>query len=178
MMTEIEGAAFAGTDAASARVGRAAVGIRYLLSFRQPPLTVRYILVSGVLGVPASILTLGATLYLYRTFVGQYNSFELNVMWVFNFELGLLRNFGLHCLYTWRMRPTWRRLYHAHVAAAGAFIIDIIVFNTVVSVSGVVPLAQLTGASSGFVFNFSYNKLKTFARLQQSGVKGGMPSRF
>jgi putative flippase GtrA len=178
MMTEIEGAAFADTAAASARVGRLAVGIRYLLSFRQPPLVVRYILVSGVLGVPASILTLGATLYLYRTFVGQYNSLELNLMWVLNFEISLLRNFGLHCLYTWRMRPTWRRLYHGHIAAMGAFVIDISVFNTMVAVTGVVPLAQLAGASSGFVFNFTYNKLKTFARLKQSGVKGGVPLGF
>jgi putative flippase GtrA len=141
-------------------------------------LLVRYILVSGVLGVPASILQLSAMLYIYRAFLGHYNSLELNLMWVLNFEIGLLRNFGLHCLYTWRMRPTWRRVRHAHIAAVGAFVIDISVFNMVVLVTGVVPLAQLFGASSGFVFNFAYNKLKTFAHLQPTRTNGGMPSRF
>ena len=177
-MAGTESAAFIGSDAAISRVSRATAGIRRILSSNQPPLLVRYILVSGVLGVPTSILQLTAMLYLYRTFVGQYNSLELNLMWVLNFELGLLRNFGLHCLYTWRMRPTWRRLHHAHIAATGAFVIDIIAFNVVVLVTGVIPLAQLFGASSGFVFNFAYNKVKTFAHLQPTRANGGMTSKF
>jgi putative flippase GtrA len=177
-MAEIKGAAFTASEGEMTRVSRATVGIRNILSSPQPPLLIRYILVAGVLGVPASILQLATMLYLYRAFVGHYNSLELNLMWILNFELSLLRNFGLHCLYTWRMRPTWRRLYHGHVAAAGAFVIDIIVFNFVVFMTGVVPLAQLSGACSGFVLNFAYNKFKTFAPFQETRPKRGMPSRF
>jgi putative flippase GtrA len=74
------------------------------------------------------------------------------------------------------MRPTWRRTYHAHVAAMGAFVIDIIVFNGVLFMSGILPLAQLCGASSGSALNFVYNQFKTFSRLQQVKTKGGVPS--
>jgi putative flippase GtrA len=175
-MAKIEGAAFAGGDAAAARGDRASVGIgRFLFSLQQP-LLARYILVSGVVGVPASILQLTFMLFLYRAFFGEYTRWELNLMWVLNFELSLLRNFGLHCLYTWRMRPTWRRLYHGHIAAVGAFVVDIIVFNVVVQLSGILPLAQLSGASSGFALNFTYNRFKTFSHLPQIGMKGGKPS--
>jgi putative flippase GtrA len=175
-MTEIEGAAFAGGEAGMARGDRAAAGIGRFAFSLQRPLLVRYILVSGVVGVPASILQLTLMLFLYRAFFGEYTRLELNLMWVLNFELSLLRNFGLHCLYTWRMRPTWRRLYHAHIAATGAFVIDILVFNAVVFVSGIVPLAQLCGACSGFALNFTYNRFKTFSHLPQIGMKGGKPS--
>ena len=175
-MAKIEGAAFAGGDAAVASGDKASVAIGRLLSSLQRPLLARYILVSGVVGVPVSILQLTFMLFLYRTFFGEYTRWELNLMWVLNFELSLLRNFGLHCLYTWRMRPTWRRLYHGHIAAVGAFVVDIIVFNVVVLVSGIVPLAQLTGACSGFVLNFTYNRFKTFSRLPQIKTKGGKPS--
>jgi len=175
-MTEIEGAAFAGGDAGMARGNRATAGIGRLAVSLQRPLLVRYILVSGVLGVPASILQLALMLFLYRTLFGGYTRIELNLMWILNFELGLLRNFGLHCLYTWRMRPTWRRLYHAHIAAIGAFVIDIVAFNAVVFVSGIVPLAQLCAACSGSALNFTYNRFKTFSRLQQIGTEGGKPS--
>jgi putative flippase GtrA len=171
-MTEIEGTALAGNEAGMARAGRNAFGIGRLVSL-QRPLLVRYLLVSGVVGVPASILQLAFILFLCRAFFGGYSRIELNLMWVLNFELGLLRNFGLHCLYTWRMRPTRRRLYHAHIAAAGAFVIDIIVFNAVVLVIGIIPLAQLAGASSGFALNFTYNRFKTFSRLQQIEAEGG-----
>jgi putative flippase GtrA len=175
-MTEIEGAAFAASDAGAARGDRAAVGIRRLLLSLQQPLLVRYLLVSGVLGVPASLLQLMFMLFLYRAFFGGYTRLELNLMYILNFELNFLRNFGLHCLYTWRMRPTWRRLYHAHIAAVGAFVVDITVFNVVFLFSGIVPLAQLSGGSSGVALNFTYNRLKTFSHSPQIGMKGGKPS--
>ncbi len=138
---------------------------RTLLRSR-PPSLVRYVLVGGVIGVPASILQLTGILYLYRSAAGHYSHLELNAIWLINFELSLLRNFGLHCAYTWRMRPTWRRLQHAHVAATGAFLIDMLTFNAVVIVTGIVPLAQLFGAGSGFGFNFAYNQRKTFRRYK------------
>ncbi len=159
----------AGTD----WVNRAAWALRWLRAQAQrPPLLVRYVLVTGALGLPASILQLTVLLWLYRHFVGAYGTLELNGMWVVNFELGLLRNFLLLCAYTWSTRPTWRRLQHAHVAAAGAFVIDIIAFNAVVFATGIVPLAQLFGAGSGFLFNFGYNKLKTFATSPATATGG------
>lgn len=136
-----------------------------------PPLIVRYGLVSGALGVPLSIAQLTVMLWIYGTFVGDYGLLVLNGLWLLNFELGLLRNFGLHCAYTWRLKPTWHRLRHAHVAAVGAVIIDLIAFNGVVLLTGIIPLAQVAGASSGFVFNFGYNRLKTF-RGEQTTMEG------
>ncbi|MGA2284863.1 MAG: GtrA family protein [Dehalococcoidia bacterium] len=175
-MTKIEGAALAGGSAEMPCDGGTVARIWRLILSLQQPLLVRYVLVSGVVGLPASILQLALLLFLYRVFFGPYSTLQLNLMWIINFELGLLRNFGCHCLYTWRMRPTWRRLWHAHVAAVGAFVIDIIVFNVIVFVTGIIPLAQLFGAGSGFAVNFTYNKLKTFTPLPQIGMKGGTPS--
>ncbi len=152
---------------------RATAGGRWVRTQAQrPPLLVRYVLVTGALGLPASILQLAILLWLYRHFVGAYGTIELNGMWVLNFELGLVRNFLLLCAYTWSARPTWRRLQHAHVAAAGAFVIDIIAFNAIVFVTGIVPLAQFFGAGSGFLFNFGYNKLKTFAGSTATATGG------
>lgn len=139
----------------------------------RPPLLVRYVLVSGVIGVSASIVQLWLMVWLYQAIVGNYNHLELNALWLINFEVGLLRNFGLHCAYTWRMPPTSERLKHAHVAATGAFVIDIICFNVVVALTGIIPLAQLLGAGSGFFFNFGYNKLKTFQRLNSGAPTHG-----
>jgi len=126
-------------------------------------LPLRYLLVAGVIGVPGSIVQLTVMLWAYERLAGGYGTLALNVLWLLNFEIGLLRNFVLHCKYTWRMPPTWRRLHHAHVAAAGAAAIDLGAFNAVVITTGIIPLAQLFGASTGFFFNFGYNKLKTFA---------------
>ncbi len=126
-------------------------------------LILRYVLVAGVIGVPASVLQLAVILSLYGHLVGSYGTLTLNALWLVNFELGLLRNFGLHCLYTWKTAPSRRRLWHGHVAAAGALVIDMAAFNLVVFLTGIIPLAQVFGAGSGFGFNFLYNKLKTFA---------------
>jgi putative flippase GtrA len=126
-------------------------------------LAVRYILVAGVVGVPASMLQLTVMLFLYGRIVGDYGPIALNVLWLVNFEIGLLRNFALHCAYTWRMAPTWGRLRHAHVAAAAAVVIDLAAFNAVVYVTGILPVAQLFGAGAAFGFNFAYNRIKTFA---------------
>ncbi len=126
-------------------------------------LALRYIFVAGVVGVPASMLQLTAMLYIYGRVVGDYGPIALNALWLLNFEIGLLRNFALHCGYTWRMSPTWVRLRHAHVAALGALVIDLAAFNAVVFLTGILPLAQLSGAGSAFGFNFAYNRIKTFA---------------
>lgn len=131
---------------------------------RRPPLMVRYVLVSGAFGVPASIGQLALMLLVYRSVLGDYGFLALNAMWIANFELGLMRNYLLHCAYTWGMRPTWGRTRDAHVAAIGAFLVDIVVFNSIVFATGIVPLAQLVGAGSGFGFNFTFNRFKTFAR--------------
>ena len=60
---------------------------------------------------------------------------------------------------------------HAHVAATGAFVIDILAFNVVHRTTGIVPLAQLFGAGSGFVFNFLYNKMRTFSAPTEHRVE-------
>ncbi len=130
-------------------------------------LPVRYALTAGVIGVPGSIAQLWVMLYAYQHVVGSYGTLTLNAFWLLNFELGLLRNFGLHCAYTWHMKPTWARLRHAHVAALGALVIDLAAFNVVVYTTGIILLAQIFGAGSGFGFNFGYNKLKTFAVRRQ-----------
>ena len=122
----------------------------------------RYVLVGGVFGVPASIVTLQAMIWAYGTLFGDYSRIALNAMWVLNFEVGLIRNFLLHCAFTWRTEPTRRRFVHVHVAAIGAFFMDIVAFNVVLSVTGVILIAQVLGASSGFSFNFIYNRLRTF----------------
>lgn len=138
-------------------------------------LTARYLLVSGVFGVPASIVQLAAIGWLYTYYFGDFNHLELNAMAIVNFEISLMRNYIGHCAFTWRMRPTWRRARHAHVAAIGAFVISLTVFNIVEYTIDIIPLAQLAGAASGFALNFSYNKFKTFVA---EGVieEGGRPS--
>lgn len=125
-------------------------------------LLTRYVLVGGVVGVPASIVTLQAMIWAYGAVFGDYNRLALNAMWILNFELGLTRNFLLHCAFTWRTEPTRRRFAHVHVAAIGAFFMDIIAFNVVLNVTGVILIAQVIGASSGFSCNFIYNRLRTF----------------
>ena len=130
------------------------------------PTFARYVLVTGVIGLPASILQLMALIWAYGAATGHVNVIELNALWLINFEMGLLRNYALHCLFTWQTPPTWQRTRHAHVAASGAIVIDIIAFNAVVFSTGIIPLAQLFGAGSGFVFNYGYNSLKTFARTR------------
>jgi len=125
-------------------------------------LLTRYLLVGGVFGLPASIVTLQVMIWLYGTFIGDYNRLALNAMWIVNFEIGLTRNFLLHCAFTWRTEPTRRRFLHVHVAAIGAFFIDIIAFNVVLTMTDVILLAQVIGASSGFSCNFIYNRLRTF----------------
>ena len=127
-------------------------------------LPIRYGLTAGVIGVPGSILQLWAMLFIWEAIFGGYNTLTLNALWLLNFEIGLFRNFALHCAYTWKLKPTWGRLRHAHVAAIGALIIDLAAFNIVVYTTGIVLLAQVFGAGSGFGFNFGYNKLKTFAQ--------------
>ena len=136
-------------------------GVAFLDGERMLPL--RYGLVAGVVGLPVSILQLAVILYVYERFFGGYNTLTLNALWLFNFELGLLRNFVLHCWYTWRMEPTWLRLRHAHVAAAGALVIDLAAFNAIIYFTAIVPLAQVFGAGAGFGFNYGYNTLKTFS---------------
>jgi putative flippase GtrA len=135
------------------------------------PVFMRYIFVAGVIGLPASILQLMALIWAYGGLTGHVGTIELNVLWLINFEMGLLRNFALHCLFTWNQRPTWSMTRHAHVAASGAIVIDLIAFNLVVFATGIIPLAQLAGATSGFAFNYTYNSLKTFARRLE--VAGG-----
>jgi putative flippase GtrA len=130
-------------------------------------LLTRYVLVGGVVGVPASIVTLQVMIWAYGALIGDYNRIALNAMWIINFEIGLTRNFLLHCAFTWRTEPTRRRLFHVHVAAVGAFFIDIIAFNVVVSMTGMILLAQVIGASSGFSCNFIYNRLRTFGPPKQ-----------
>jgi putative flippase GtrA len=129
-----------------------------------PPLFVRYVIVSGVIGLPASIAQLTVMRLVWGHYFGGPGLLTLNALWVLNFELGLVRNYALHCLYTWRVVPSWKSLRHAHVAATGAIIIDIIAFNVVVCTTHIVPLAQVFGASSGFGLNFFYNKFLTFRR--------------
>ncbi len=134
-------------------------------------LPVRYGLTAGVIGVPGSILQLWVMLFAWEAIFGGYNTIVLNALWLLNFELGLFRNFALHCAYTWKMKPTWARLRHAHVAAIGALIIDLAAFNFVVYTTGIVLVAQVFGAGSGFGFNFGYNKLKTFAQRRRVAVE-------
>jgi putative flippase GtrA len=131
-------------------------------------LLTRYIMVSGVVGLPLSIATLQVMIWGYESLIGDYNRLTLNVMWVINFELGLLRNFFLHCAFTWKTNPTRRRLAHIHVAAMGAFVIDIVAFNVVLLLTHVILIAQVIGASSGFFCNFLYNRLRTFGAPQRA----------
>ncbi len=133
----------------------------------------RYGLVAGVIGIPASIAQLAALIWVYHRLVGPYNTITLDGLWVINFELGMLRNYALHCAYTWRTRSTWQRLSHAHLAAAGASIIDFATFNLVVVLTGIVPLGQAAGPVAGFGFNFTYNKFKTFAGV--AATNGALP---
>jgi len=133
-------------------------------------LLTRYIAVSGAFGLPASIITLQLMVWAYEAAIGDYNRLTLNAMWVVNFEIGLLRNFILHCLITWRTEPTWRRLGHIHVAAIGAFFIDIVAFNIVYWFTEVLIIAQVIGASSGFFCNFLYNRLRTFGSPQRAAT--------
>jgi putative flippase GtrA len=128
----------------------------------------RYVLVSGVFGLPASIIQLRLMLIAYHALIGDHNFWTLNAMWIANFELGLVRNFLLHCAVTWRTEPTLRRLGHMHVAAIGAFVIDIIAFNATLWLTGVIIIAQFVGASSGFGCNFLYNRLRTFGAPRTS----------
>jgi putative flippase GtrA len=125
-------------------------------------LLTRYILVGGVIGLPASIVQLQATLWTYQALLGHYDRLVLNAFWVFNFETGLIRNFLLFCAFTWRTQSTWKRFGHVHVAAIGAFIIDMTVFNVAVTLTGVVLIGQVLGAGSGFFCNFLYNRFRTF----------------
>jgi putative flippase GtrA len=134
-------------------------------------LITRYLLVSGVFGVPASILQLQAMLWAYEAFVGDYDRLILNALWIVNFEIGLSRNFLLFCAFTWRTPPTWMRYGHAHVAAIGAFVVDITVFNLVVTLTGVVLIGQVCGAGSGFFFNFLYNRFRTFGAAEAPAEK-------
>ncbi len=160
----------------------AAVGSRVPLAGRleslvsyvwKPPLVVRYGLVAGIIGIPASIAQLALLIWAYHRMVGPYNTLTLDGLWVINFELGMLRNYVMHCAYTWRTPSTWQRFWHAHVAAGGASVIDFATFNAVVALTGIVPLAQTAGPAAGFVFNFGYNKLKTFANV--TATKGALP---
>jgi putative flippase GtrA len=125
-------------------------------------LLTRYVLVSGVFGLPASIIQLQLMLWGYEALFGDYDRLMLNVLWIINFELSLTRNFLLHCAFTWGTNPTWKRFGHVHVAAVGAFIIDIVMFNVVLTLTGVILIAQVFGAASGFFCNFLYNRFRTF----------------
>jgi putative flippase GtrA len=125
-------------------------------------LLTRYVLVSGAFGVPASIIQLQVMIWAYETIFGDYNRLTLNLMWILNFEFSLVRNYLLHCRFTWKTNPTRRRFVHVHVAAIGAFVIDIVAFNVVHAITGVVLIAQIFGASSGFLCNFLYNRFRTF----------------
>lgn len=136
----------------------------------EPLLFVRYVLVSGVLGVPLSIVTLWGMIWAYEQVFGDYNWLTLNILFLLNFELGLTRNFLLHCAFTWRLLPSWRRYRHAHVAAVGALAIDIVMFNVVLHATGILFVAQIFSAGSGFAFNFLYNRFKTFSRPKRPEV--------
>jgi len=125
-------------------------------------LLTRYVLVSGVFGLPASIVQLQVMLWIYQVFFGDYNWLSLNILWIVNFELGLTRNFLLHCTFTWGTNPSWKRYAHVHIAAIGAFIIDIIAFNLVLTLTNIILVAQVFGAASGFLCNFLYNRFRTF----------------
>jgi putative flippase GtrA len=138
------------------------------------PLLVRYLTVSGVVGVPASIAQLTVMIWLYERARGDIGLVPLNLLWLVNFELSLMRNFLLHCLLTFRAAPTWRRIRHTHVAASGAAVLSAIVFNLVVRSTDVIPLAQLAGAGAGFAINFTYNSLKTFARDHTDPAEAGL----
>lgn len=142
---------------------------------QKPPLMARYVLVSGAIGVPGAIVQLWAMRWIYTWAFGGVNTIELNALWILNFEIGLVRNFLMHCFYTWGLPPTRERVRHAHVAAIGAIIIDLIAFNAVVQFTGMIPLAQVIGAGTGFVFNYGYNKLKTFALANRITVEGVTP---
>jgi len=134
---------------------------------RALPLPVKYVTVSGVIGVPLSILQLQIMLAIYRYFAGENpNIIVLNALWLINFELGLSRNFLGHCWYSWGMPPTRRRWGHAHVAALGALVIDLIAFNLVYLLTDVILAAQIVGAGAGFFCNFLYNKFMTFAHAK------------
>jgi len=163
----IEGVPLAGAPASRGAPWRAARRLAMA-----PPLFARYVLVSGLLGVPASILQLAVMLFVYERQAGEAGVLALNALWLINFELGLLRNYALHCAYTWQVAPTWRSLRHAHVAASGAIVVDIVVFNVLVWATGIIPLAQFFGAGAGFALNFSYNRFLTFSR--DRGIKESM----
>jgi hypothetical protein len=138
---------------------------------KAPPLGARYIIVSGVIGVPLSIATLQAMVFIYKYFSGgDIGRIPLNGLWLLNFEIGLTRNFLGFCFYTWRTKPTRRQFQHIHVAAIGALVIDIVAFNVVYHVTGVLLIAQVFGASSGFFLNFAYNNLLTFAGVRHHAV--------
>jgi putative flippase GtrA len=139
----------------------------------------RYVLVSGAFGLPASIVQLQAMVWVYEAWFGDIDRIMLNVLWVFNFEFSLVRNFLLHCAFTWRTNPTRKRLAHVHVAAGGAFVIDFIAFNVVLLFTDIILIAQVFGASSGFLCNFLYNRFRTFgapsrANEEREPVPGGI----
>jgi putative flippase GtrA len=141
-------------------------------------LLTRYVLVSGAFGLPASIIQLRLMLWGYEWAFGEYDRLILNALWIVNFELSLMRNFLLHCLISWRVKPTRRKAGHAHVAATGAFVIDIIAFNVVHILTDVLIIAQIFGASSGFFCNFLYNRFRTFGaprKRDESMAEGGVP---
>ncbi|MEX0749304.1 MAG: GtrA family protein [Dehalococcoidia bacterium] len=131
-------------------------------------LLTRYLLVSGAFGLPASIISLQIMIWGYESFVGDYNRLTLNAMWILNFEIGLMRNFFLHCAFTWKTNPTRKRMAHIHVAAIGAFVIDLSAFNIVLLATETILIAQVIGASSGFFCNFLYNRLRTFGAPQRA----------
>jgi len=136
-------------------------------------LTARYLFVSAVIGLPASILQLAILVHVYSSTFGGYNTLELNALAIVNFEISVMRNYAGHCLFTWRMKPTWQRTRHLHVAAIGAFVISLSVFNVVVHMTGIIALAQLCGTAAGFTLNFGYNKFKTFVRegvIEEGGL--------
>jgi len=129
--------------------------------------------VSAVIGLPASILQLWILVRIYTAVFGGYNFFSLNAMAILNFEISVMRNYAGHCAFTWRMKPTWHRWRHLHVAAIGAFVISLSMFNFVYHMTDFIPLAQLCGAASGFTLNFGYNKFKTFVRegvIEEGGL--------
>jgi putative flippase GtrA len=144
-----------------------------LLKNSEARLTARYLLVSAVIGLPASIAQLWLMVHVYTALFGGYSFWSLNAMAIINFEISVLRNYAGHCLFTWRMKPTWHRARHLHVAAIGAFVISLGMFNFVYHMTDFIPLAQLCGAASGFTLNFGYNKFKTFVRegvIEEGGL--------